>query len=137
MDSICINLEDAAERSHQVTLMGEVYGCAETVYAWLSPLEEEHSFKRTLSIFDDLAYTRHTWKDPKYSFSSHFDDTRAVFNNEWFQRGWTFQELVLARHLTLLADERTPRAQIGLQWYEICRGIKRDGVFSSAGLYRT
>lgn len=35
IDAICINQKDDTERSHQVTLMGDIYSHASTVYVWL------------------------------------------------------------------------------------------------------
>ena len=35
-DAICINQKDNDEKSHQVTMMGEIYKTAETVWVWLT-----------------------------------------------------------------------------------------------------
>jgi hypothetical protein len=35
IDSICINQEDAIEKTHQISLMGDIYSSASTVYLWL------------------------------------------------------------------------------------------------------
>ncbi|KAI2776563.1 heterokaryon incompatibility protein-domain-containing protein [Daldinia loculata] len=42
VDALCINQEDTAERSHQVTLMGTIYRNASSVLSWLEDPELGH-----------------------------------------------------------------------------------------------
>lgn len=41
VDAVCINQQDAAERSQQVRLMAEIYSSASLVLAWLGPAADE------------------------------------------------------------------------------------------------
>ena len=41
IDQLCINQDDAAERSQQVTMMGDIYSLARQVLVWLGPSDDE------------------------------------------------------------------------------------------------
>ena len=41
IDQLCINQEDPAERSQQVTMMGDIYSSARIVLVWLGPSDDE------------------------------------------------------------------------------------------------
>ena len=41
IDAICINQNDTAERSHQVSLMQMIYSRAHTVFSWLGPPDDQ------------------------------------------------------------------------------------------------
>ena len=41
IDQLCINQEDSAERSQQVTMMGDIYSLARQVLVWLGPSDDE------------------------------------------------------------------------------------------------
>ena len=41
IDQLCINQEDSAERSQQVTMMGDIYSLARQVIVWLGPSDDE------------------------------------------------------------------------------------------------
>jgi hypothetical protein len=62
-DGLCINQADTAERSHQVQLMGEIYGDAELVISWLGHKNSE-ILGRSLAALDLLhSLTSHLSKD--------------------------------------------------------------------------
>lgn len=47
IDQLCINQDDAEERSREVAIMGQIYGLAQAVIVWLGPSDSD-----TLKIFD-------------------------------------------------------------------------------------
>ncbi|KAL8788288.1 MAG: hypothetical protein Q9195_007385 [Heterodermia aff. obscurata] len=47
VDQLCINQDDAEERSREVAIMGQIYGLAQEVIVWLGPSDSD-----TLEIFD-------------------------------------------------------------------------------------
>ena len=47
IDQLCINQDDAEERSRQVAVMGQIYGLAQEVIIWLGPSDSD-----TLELFD-------------------------------------------------------------------------------------
>ncbi|KAF4974993.1 hypothetical protein FZEAL_8177 [Fusarium zealandicum] len=53
-DAICIDQEDARERSAQVQLMARLYQKAECVFAWLGSEDEDTAFKALRSIAIEL-----------------------------------------------------------------------------------
>lgn len=47
IDQLCINQDNAEERSRQVAVMGQIYGLAQEVFVWLGPSDSD-----TLELFD-------------------------------------------------------------------------------------
>ena len=54
IDQICINQEDATEKSCQVQIMGSIYSSADTTYAWLGPAAD--SSDEVMKAFFQLAF---------------------------------------------------------------------------------
>jgi hypothetical protein len=66
VDALCINQMDVAERSQQVTLMGEIYTKAEKVIIWLGQARARDS--STIDIMIQLAANdKMHWIKPKLS----------------------------------------------------------------------
>ncbi|ORX96758.1 heterokaryon incompatibility protein-domain-containing protein [Clohesyomyces aquaticus] len=65
VDAICINQDDADEKSHQIPLMGDIYSAAGTVYDWLRPgtLQVNHAMEHVATEHFQSYYT--TTKDVK------------------------------------------------------------------------
>ncbi|KAK4160235.1 heterokaryon incompatibility protein-domain-containing protein [Cladorrhinum sp. PSN259] len=57
IDAVCINQEDLEERRQQVTLMGQIYSCAEMVHVWLD--EEIHGLEEALRLIRDIYNCNH------------------------------------------------------------------------------
>jgi hypothetical protein len=118
IDAICINQENITERGQQVGIMGEIYRRAVSVLIWLGEENEE-----TVPALRCLLLL-YSWRDGhmsrRVSIDERFDDERPwsvfygavgdmsakfwnAFENlllrEWFDRGWVFQEAVLAQEL--------------------------------------
>jgi hypothetical protein len=95
IDAICINQEDDAERTQQIGIMGEIYGCASQVLVYLG--EADQNSKR---VFDHVAQLQlysenHTDAegDPGGDFmeslpmdSTLVEATTAVLRRPWFNR---------------------------------------------------
>lgn len=89
VDSICIDQSNLRERNHQVRLMGSIYEHAHTVFIWLGP--------DSALLRQSIEYVKTLAQDQTSEFS--FAQTqllRPFLKNDWFGRGWTFQEFVLA-----------------------------------------
>jgi len=110
-DAICINQEDAKEKSEQVKLMGLIYSRASQVIIWLG--SEEGDTANALPIIattlDD--YKKSTKEDDALPFRPfpyeappgypNFGDEKwfslaRFFDKEWFERIWVIQEAALA-----------------------------------------
>lgn len=116
IDAICINQSDIAERSKQVTIMGDIYQRATRVIVWLGVENQESSHAmhllqafgsnirvdwatRKISPSDSAEKNQHHWAD-KYASLPYdrkdFDALACLFEREWFERLWIRQEIVLA-----------------------------------------
>jgi hypothetical protein len=121
-DAICINQQDAYEKSIQVQMMGEIYARSQQVVVWLGeeteamtasihsvltlhehfllnepgyPYEELH-FRRihdtTSPLYQHLYATRETWRGPLLHF----------ITRPWFTRKWIIQEIAQAPKATVV-----------------------------------
>ena len=99
VDQICINQQDAVERSAQVQLMKRIYSQAERVFVYLGELvgrvaEALGSMVRgeyqNLTTADDLLLPIHA--------------THQLSNIEWFYRHWIIQEVVACPRRTWLGS---------------------------------
>ena len=99
VDAICINQNDAAERSEQVQLMKQIYEQAEQVCIWLGDEDEEtHLVLRLLEAHRKKA--DQPWFHVRTEFSSDAPEWAAMIrwlNRPWFWRVWTIQEARVAK----------------------------------------
>ena len=121
-DQVCVDQSSVTERSHQVQKMGMIYGTAKSVVVHLGvPTERTGTDMQHLQSF----LQRHVQGGPApWSHIAIPDLERSVSNiigRRWFERIWTVQEAVLARHIVLqcgqyriqwTADLRTLRALV-------------------------
>ncbi|KAK5726043.1 hypothetical protein LTR15_004234 [Elasticomyces elasticus] len=117
IDALCINQNNTDEKSSQVALMGDVYRGASEVIAWLGDrLHKDHyggpigtSFAEDMRDFLDRA--RMIEKPCVSSVTGPDEVTRAVeekafwialpvVDQDYWERVWIVQELVLAKTLT-------------------------------------
>jgi WD repeat-containing protein 55 len=108
VDQICINQEDAAERSQQVTLMGKIYCRAYSTTVWLG--EEANNSNEIIRIIEDMSLAfqfdlDEQAPDPERmsSFglpspgSRQWLDLGQFLSRPWFHRAWVIQEVVMSR----------------------------------------
>ncbi|KAF7193785.1 Heterokaryon incompatibility protein 6, OR allele [Pseudocercospora fuligena] len=100
LDAICINQRNFAERSHQVTLMRDLFSMARVVHVWLGP--STPSTERTLYVLDRAG--RRLSPDfedadllPAEINSVSTEAFQSIFTNPWWNRLWVVQEVVLAK----------------------------------------
>jgi hypothetical protein len=109
-DQLCIDQGNLEERGSQVSLMGDIYSCAERVYVSLSDSDDAVDaahivttiFDRTkldatrYVATDDIPYIS---KDELMSYSQlNWNAFREMMLVPWFSRAWVVQETGLARH---------------------------------------
>jgi hypothetical protein len=114
-DQICINQSNRGERSHQVGFMRNIYECAGAVLACLG---DDYSNGRCIRVAKRLK----SWsvrdielEDAKIFIEGRMvadfhneefqDDWRALaglLSSSWWQRGWIYQEVVVARQVFVL-----------------------------------
>jgi hypothetical protein len=111
IDAICIDQESVADRNRQVSQMGQIYFCAQTVLIWLGCSAETARFLSFMSDLimdapsDDKAmpkYARTYWYRAR---TKEIDESWLHFaSNQYWTRAWITQELLLARSLRMMAD---------------------------------
>ncbi|KAI8653524.1 HET domain-containing protein [Fusarium keratoplasticum] len=136
IDSICIDQTDGGirERNIQVAMMGDIYEAASDVLVWLGPSDEKTTallrhFKRLYLIRDDF------WEDLRHNLCSKFmnkcegkwktsqmwavqEIIEGLLSRTWFERMWTLQELLLAKHATIMCGTQT------MSWDALCQALE-------------
>ncbi|KAK8849079.1 heterokaryon incompatibility protein-domain-containing protein [Apiospora arundinis] len=145
IDAICINQAETSEKAYQITLMGQVYSSAQTVYAWLGEGNEKSDGVMgwlargprliRLFAFDHAAF--HEARVPTGSLASvrlafylylslttssyeeirYRAGLRDILSRPWIRRLWTLQEAVLPRQLQVICGTKV------IPWLSFIRGI--------------
>jgi hypothetical protein len=121
IDAICISQQDGIEKGQQVTLMGQIYQRADTVFCWLGRLSAHRL--RALEFLQVLAEEAPRYKEPDQVefYWTIIDDelvpgvdvnlvveaalkahVEVVYESDWFTRLLIVQELALARNPRIL-----------------------------------
>jgi hypothetical protein len=111
IDQICINQEDKAEKSDQVSKMGDIYSEAARVVAWLGP-EADNSdilFKHLQDVGRLLEIEDYKSIVPLYSDEQQTTILtgawRRFCQRPYWKRLWIIQEYTFARDLQLLCGD--------------------------------
>lgn len=97
IDAICINQSNTGERNHQVQMMRQIYRNADSVSIWLG------NQRTDWSTFLGMQYLtgRLERKDNRAQASTV---ALAFTVNEYWNRVWVIQEILLARYVTVRCD---------------------------------
>jgi hypothetical protein len=130
IDAICINQQDFGERSSQVSVMDLIYSGADHVVVWLGPDTRQEAqevskiFQKLSQYWDDIV-SESNWDafdQPGHviadraglpglrAFHMRQEDDQVLawkpvilfFQQRWFHRIWTIQEVLLATHVRVL-----------------------------------
>ena len=113
IDALCINQDDLAERSQQVSIMSRIFKQARTVIAWLGPADGyTETACRTVSRIAQQyrryggsgippwkEVSRDTYRRAGLPYIS-YEDWKALamlYLRAWFGRAWVLQEVILAQ----------------------------------------
>jgi len=119
LDSICINQQDSEEKEVQIPLMHRIYSIATFVIIWMDlPTAQSEQFMLGFSSalqmereWNSMLDQNLQWlvlkSDLFYPDEPFWLGMIQICNHEWFERLWTFQEVVLARQ---------PIMQLGPLW---------------------
>ncbi|KAK7959733.1 uncharacterized protein PG986_004587 [Apiospora aurea] len=136
IDSICINQQDAQERSAQVQLMGAIYSRAIRTLIWLGPefssssvawgmvdnifhvFREETPAAQTLEdiplcVYSDAVHAGFglpSWDSPMWSY------LKQLFDLRWFSRIWVIQEVVQSSQDPIIIHGQTLYSWQRLGW---------------------
>ncbi|KAF2647182.1 hypothetical protein K491DRAFT_763823 [Lophiostoma macrostomum CBS 122681] len=121
-DAICINQKNVTEKSHQVSMMGEIYSKCQRVYIWLGVPDFPHGDKNQIAVnpfglAEHFADDKHYSELPGYatspsgdasfdlenaSFQNLWKGLRAALASPWWTRLWCVQEVLLSPKALLL-----------------------------------
>lgn len=114
VDAICINQDDLDERGQQVSLMKNIFPMASKVLVWLGEADEKTDLAiKVIDIWanfnrqyrSDSDATRFSKFEERFAFKPDYRDTleavAALTFRPWFDRCWTFQEIILSRQAEL------------------------------------
>ncbi|KAI1416461.1 HET-domain-containing protein [Hypoxylon sp. FL1857] len=108
IDSICINQQDPRERSHQVSIMREIYSKASQVIVYLGPAAN-HSDDAIMGL-DHLSQSRvHHESNCQLSEIEKLG-LDHLFERRYFFRIWVIQEIAMANGLTIYCGDK------GISW---------------------
>lgn len=112
IDQVCINQDDFDERSQQVMLMRDIYTRSQKIYIWLEEYAElcEAAFgimpkildcvECTLGYLDSNLIEEITARAKTRHMPEATEDVvsalTVLYENSWFTRSWTFQEITCA-----------------------------------------
>ncbi|KAK5736563.1 hypothetical protein LTR17_007382 [Elasticomyces elasticus] len=117
IDALCINQDDADERSHQVKIMGDIFRAANTVLVWLGPFthSEADPYRDTTGVGLDVVHMiqRDHHRDVRSLYIGDYAHTamnlvkgRGICALPYWRRRWIVQELLLARSVVLQVREK-------------------------------
>jgi hypothetical protein len=102
IDALCIDQQDNLERNHQVAQMGQIFFQAQKVFIWLGQMPSIRGVLQSLKTnwqtgtYDDLNIVR-----------SSNELRTHLYENEYWNRAWVTQEILLARRIDVLLDIET------------------------------
>lgn len=132
VDKICICQEDIDERGQQVSLMSDIFSIATTVIVWLGEAEKKDT--AAFELLERLGKILSKERRDKSRFSSwsaqptaqsyhtspdELTTLKALLNNSWFTRAWTFQEAIFAKSALIVHGTQS------MQWDTLAQCIKR------------
>ncbi|KAI1422531.1 HET-domain-containing protein [Xylaria sp. FL1777] len=142
IDAICINQDDAIEKSNQVALMGDIYSSCRRVIIWIGEHDAltEYAFRGiTYMASRSKAGEKINYYDWKYVQRSKDCDGivprkpvnldamvsgaafSALFSRPWFRRVWVIQEVVLPAEAIVVCG----KFQIDWELIAKAQGISR------------
>ena len=128
IDAVCIDQSNLAERSQQVSLMGDIYRMAARVVIWLGPEQDDsdHALRilyntgsrvvvdwipEIISPSDsEVGKAEQHWGDTSQDLPYDQRDFLAIyhlFGRSWFERLWIRQEVHLASSALLTCGSKT------------------------------
>ncbi|KAI1078369.1 heterokaryon incompatibility protein-domain-containing protein [Whalleya microplaca] len=123
IDAICINQNDDAEKSTQVSQMKEIYAQACRVLVWLGPGDDKSLLALdTLSRFatdDGTTNGSKTYNQLASNRPERISALQQMVQKAWFSRVWVIQEVVVAREVHVHCGH------VMVNWDVVNTGIKR------------
>jgi hypothetical protein len=121
IDALCIDQTNTTERNHQVQQMGQIYSNAEEVIIWLG----KHSALRDVLslVFSTFEQPGAALYGPKWTHTQESIEVlrECILLNEYWNRAWITQEVVLARKKILAVHDQKMRLETFIKGLHIFR----------------
>jgi hypothetical protein len=105
IDALCINQSDNSERNHQVAQMGKIYANAWRVHIWLGKTSDAGQIAEVFAKeFAPTYYNPGAVIDLRKKTELV---TRYVLHNDYWNRAWVIQEIILANSVIISLDATT------------------------------
>ena len=146
IDTVSINQSDLTEKTHQVSIMGEIFSQAKQFLVWLGEASElsslgtgfaafnaDPSYKTgTEILYESLkmyAFREYLWQYEDENFDQAQEDYARIVSSDYWMRLWVVPEILLARDLRIILG----KACVNSQYLEFLETIDRrpDAVPSS------
>ncbi|CAG8982897.1 hypothetical protein HYALB_00002914 [Hymenoscyphus albidus] len=101
IDALCINQEDLLERNEQVSMMGRIYGSAESVIIWLGVAKDDSDI-----IMDILGENHDPQLMHRLSHEEKKDALSLWLQRPYWNRIWIVQEIQRGRELEILCGNK-------------------------------
>jgi len=142
VDAVCINQDDNAEKSHQVSMMYDIYKKCSQVYIWLgypadpavvktnpyaflAHFENNRHFHELPGYFRDKTTGKLAFQEDE-AFMSMWESFCLIANSSWWTRAWTVQETIFPLNTTVMYGYWKT------SWYRIvCAGYRRNSHMDS------
>jgi hypothetical protein len=138
IDALCIDQTNVTERNHQVQQMGQIYSNAEEVIIWLGKQPALHNvLSSVFSTFEQPAAALYgtEWTRTQENIEMLRE---CILLNEYWNRAWITQEVVLARKKILAVHDQRIRLETFIKSlhsfridYEDARAFKQIVTYKS------
>lgn len=106
IDAICIDQSNLSEKTHQVSMIREIYQNASQVLVWLG--ESDRDIRKALALLVDLRKDDNVRYLQKGNVKAFASGLTKIFKRPWWSRLWVVQEVLVAN--------RPPLVGCGRQW---------------------
>ncbi|KAF1838005.1 HET-domain-containing protein [Decorospora gaudefroyi] len=111
-DQICINQANVEEKNTQVSMMGDVYGCADSVYVWLGSCGNTNRAAGEEEVESCHAHVLHDDGTVDFPVKKGLHvvqlcEARIDDKSQWWWRMWIVQEFALAKAVRVMIGPHT------------------------------
>lgn len=114
VDAICIDQDDTTERSHQVSLMRDIYSRASRVFMFLGNDGDQQTFDGALmSRMSEECFYGGPTTQIFWTWKRDHAGLKSLFDRPYWSRIWVIQEVLLSKQaVVVLSDKVVPLASI-------------------------
>ncbi|KAL8729389.1 MAG: hypothetical protein Q9166_004782 [cf. Caloplaca sp. 2 TL-2023] len=117
VDALCIDQQNLVEKTHQVSIMKNIYTGASQVLVWLG--ESDKDLRKAMAFFKQLEVTKSHFP-AKEDIAPFVPGLGKFFKKPWWSRLWVVQEVVAAHPLK---DPLLGCGRIWIPWNVVRRAM--------------